>query len=57
LPPKYELQEFHCHPDNTLPIGFQMTARHFTPGQYVDVCGTSNGKGFQGAMKRWHFKG
>ena len=26
-------------------------------GQYVDVCGTSIGKGFAGAMKRWGFKG
>jgi large subunit ribosomal protein L3 len=30
---------------------------HFVPGQLVDVCGTSKGKGFAGAMKRWNFSG
>jgi large subunit ribosomal protein L3 len=34
-----------------------MTADHFLPGQFVDVTGTSIGKGFAGAMKRWHFGG
>lgn len=31
--------------------------RHFVPGQLIDVCGTSIGKGFQGGMKRHGFKG
>ncbi len=30
---------------------------HFVPGQLVDVCGTSKGKGFAGVMKRWNFGG
>jgi len=30
---------------------------HFVPGQYVDVCGTTKGKGFAGVMKRWNFGG
>jgi large subunit ribosomal protein L3 len=34
-----------------------MRASHFVPGQYVDVQGTSLGKGFQGGMKRHGFKG
>ena len=34
-----------------------MTADHFVAGQHVDVTGTSQGKGFQGAMKRWNFGG
>jgi len=33
-----------------------MSARHFTPGQYVDVSGTSAGKGFQGTIKKFGFK-
>ena len=35
----------------------QIHARHFVPGQNVDVSGTSKGKGFQGGMKRHGFKG
>ena len=29
----------------------------FREGQFVDVVGTTKGKGFQGVMKRWNFKG
>jgi large subunit ribosomal protein L3 len=29
----------------------------FTPGQKVDVTGYSRGRGFQGVMRRWNFKG
>lgn len=39
------------------PPGTRVHARHFVPGQNVDVAGTSKGKGFQGAMKRHNFKG
>ena len=35
----------------------ELTARHFVPGQFVDVQGVTTGKGFQGVMKRWGFKG
>lgn len=44
-------------PEALLPVGFQLRAQHFVAGQTVDVCGTSKGKGFQGGMKRWGFKG
>ena len=37
--------------------GTSLSVGHFVVGQYVDVCGTSIGKGFAGAMKRWGFKG
>ena len=30
---------------------------HFVPGQFVDVIGTTIGKGFAGSMKRWNFPG
>ncbi|MFZ3200049.1 MAG: 50S ribosomal protein L3 [Candidatus Acidiferrales bacterium] len=29
----------------------------FQPGEYVDVTGVSKGKGFQGGVKRWHYRG
>jgi large subunit ribosomal protein L3 len=40
-----------------LPPGLVLSARHFVPGQFVDIAGTSKGKGFQGVMKRWGFGG
>src|SRR5262249_15216615 len=35
----------------------EITADHFVVGQYVDVTGTSTGKGWAGPMKRWNFAG
>jgi large subunit ribosomal protein L3 len=29
----------------------------FAPGEFVDVTGVSKGKGFQGGVKRWHYRG
>lgn len=49
--------EFRVSPEALLPVGFRLRAQHFVAGQKVDVCGTSKGKGFQGGMKRWGFKG
>ena len=57
LPLKRYLREFRVTEDAMLPIGTSITARHFVPGQYVDVQGVTKGKGFAGAMKRWGFKG
>ena len=55
--PKARLTEFRVTPDALLPVRHRMDARHFVVGQYVDVAGLTAGKGFQGAMKRHHFKG
>ena len=55
--PKRKLVEFRVSPDNLIEVGAEITADHFVPGQFVDVTGTSQGKGFQGAMKRWNFSG
>ncbi len=55
--PKRKLWEFRVTPDALLHPGTPILAQHFVPGQLVDVCGTSKGKGFQGVMKRWNFKG
>ncbi len=55
--PKRKLQEFRVSPDNTMPVGSEVTVDHFVPGQFVDVTGTSMGKGYAGGMKRWNFGG
>lgn len=55
--PKRKVGEFRVTPDALLPVGTKINAVHFVPGQLVDVCGISKGKGFQGVMKRWNFGG
>ncbi|MGD9545827.1 MAG: 50S ribosomal protein L3 [Methylocystis sp.] len=55
--PKMKLAEFRVNEDELLPIGAEITADHFVVGQFVDVTGTSTGKGFAGPMKRWGFGG
>eukprot|EP01037_Dinobryon_pediforme_P027852 gene27852-30896_t len=55
--PKRKLVEFRVDEANLIEVGAEFTADHFVAGQYVDVTGTSIGKGFQGAMKRWNFGG
>ncbi len=55
--PKAKLAEFRVSEDALVPVGSEITAAHFVPGQYVDVTGTSIGKGFAGGMKRWNFRG
>lgn len=55
--PKRIVKEFPITPDAHVPIGTTFSAIHFVPGQYVDVIAKSLGKGFQGGMKRWNFKG
>ncbi|PKY41411.1 translation protein, partial [Rhizophagus irregularis] len=55
--PKKKLLEFHVTPDAVLPVGTEIKAAHFVPGQYVDVTAPSIGKGFAGVMKRWNFRG
>jgi large subunit ribosomal protein L3 len=55
--PKRKVAEFRVTQDALIPVGAEITADHFVPGQYVDVTGTSVGKGFAGGMKRWNFGG
>ena len=38
-------------------VGDRVLVDGFAPGDVVDVCGVSKGKGFQGGVKRWHFRG
>src|SRR5579863_2037112 len=55
--PKAKLAEFRVSEDALVEVGAEITAAHFLPGQYVDVTGTSIGKGFAGGMKRHNFGG
>ena len=55
--PKHTLVEFRVSEDNLIEVGAEITADHFVPGQKVDVSGLTVGKGFAGAIKRWHFGG
>jgi large subunit ribosomal protein L3 len=55
--PKRKMVEFRVSPENMIDVGAEITADHFATGQLVDVTGTSQGKGFQGGMKRWNFGG
>ncbi len=55
--PKRKLVEFRVGQDALVEIGSEISADHFVVGQYVDVSGTSIGKGFAGAMKRHGFGG
>ena len=55
--PKRKVAEFRVEPDGLLEVGVEIGADHFLAGQFVDVVGTSIGKGFAGSMKRWNFRG
>ncbi len=55
--PKRRLAEFRVSPENLIDVGAEITADHFVEGQYVDVSGTTIGKGFAGVMKRHGFRG
>jgi len=55
--PKRKIAEFRVAPENLIGVGEEITADHYFEGQFVDVSGTSIGKGFAGAMKRHNFSG
>ena len=55
--PKHKVVEFRVSEDNLIDVGAEITADHYLPGQKIDITGTTVGKGFAGAMKRWNFKG
>ncbi|MDB5694889.1 MAG: ribosomal protein [Sphingomonas bacterium] len=55
--PKAYLAEFRVSEDNLLDVGAELSAEHFVAGQLVDIQGRTQGKGFQGGMKRWNFGG
>lgn len=55
--PKRKVVEFRVAEENLIEVGAEITAEHYNEGQFVDVAGTSIGKGFAGGMKRWNFGG
>ena len=55
--PKRKIAEFRVAPENLLDVGEEIIAAHYFAGQFVDIAGTSIGKGFAGAMKRHNFGG
>jgi len=56
LPPLRFLREFRAK-EPGVNEGEKVTVSLFTVGERVDVIGTSKGKGFQGGVKRYHFRG
>ncbi len=57
IEPKRKLVEFRVAADKMLDVGSALVPSHFVAGQFVDVTGTTIGKGFAGPMKRWNFSG
>jgi len=57
ISPKKKVCEFRVSEDATLEAGQILDVNHFVKGQYIDVIGTSVGKGFAGVMKRHNFSG
>ena len=55
--PKRKIAEFRVSAENLIEVGEEIIADHYFEGQFVDVSGTSIGKGFAGAMKRHNFSG
>jgi large subunit ribosomal protein L3 len=55
--PKRVIAEFRVDEDALIDVGAEFTADHFVAGQKVDIQGSTIGKGFAGAMKRWNFGG
>ena len=55
--PKARVCEFRVSEDALVDVGAEIAADHFVAGQMVDVSGHTQGKGFQGGMKRWGFGG
>ena len=56
--PKKVVAEFsRFEVDHQKDYGDVITVDVFIEGEYIDVVGTSKGKGFQGVVKRHHFRG
>ena len=54
--PKRTLREFRLDDCSALTVGDIIKADTFASGDRVDVVGTSKGKGYAGAIKRWNFQ-
>lgn len=57
VPPMRHIREIESTDNANYQIGQELKVDVFKAGDFVSVTGTSIGKGFQGGMKRWHWKG
>jgi large subunit ribosomal protein L3 len=57
VPPTRALKEFRVVAGSEAKPGDTVLCDIFTPGEVIRVVGTSKGKGFQGVIKRHHFRG
>jgi len=58
VPPVRFLREFRLEDSGeSTQVGERVLVDRFAPGEYVDVIGVSKGRGFQGGVKRWHYRG
>lgn len=55
--PAKAIREYRTLAPVAFNVGDKITVKEFQPGQFVDVIGTSKGKGFQGVVKRYKFAG
>lgn len=55
--PKKIVREVRVQNPQDYKLGQQIEPDIFSIGEFVDVIGTSRGMGFQGGVKRWHWKG
>jgi large subunit ribosomal protein L3 len=55
--PKRKVVEFRVPAEGLVEVGAELSVEHFLVGQFVDVTGTTIGKGFAGVMKRHNFRG
>lgn len=57
IPPCRVLREFRVEDGAEVKVGDKLSVEMFAPGDSVNVTGISKGKGFQGVVKRHHFRG
>ena len=57
LPPCRVLREFRVEDADDVKVGDKLSVEMFEPGESVQITGVSKGKGFQGVVKRHHFRG
>lgn len=54
----YHIEEMRVEKlDESIVVGASVSAEFLSPGTFIDIQGTTKGKGFQGVMKVWNFGG
>jgi large subunit ribosomal protein L3 len=57
IAPRKVIREVLKEPNKEYKVGEELKVDLFKPGDFLDITGTSKGKGFQGGMKRWNWSG